>query len=312
VGFGAERFLARSFVLDTVLEKSYQVRQNGSYQYINPLLECEVAEGSINARKENFQGEMEVFLEKQKVSHDLTESAIYFRDLNNGPSFSINANVDFFPASLLKVPVAMAYYRWSEEKYDLLATELLYEQPQAFDYTPTIIPREELVPGQTYTVDELIRRMIVYSDNQALFMLTSRLPIEKITNLFAILGVGEDVLINPEAKLTAREYSSFFRILFNSSYLSPENSEKALALLTTTEYNDALPAGVPSGIKVAHKFGEAGTMDAERQLHDCGIVYFEKNPYLACIMTRGQDPEKLKQSIKEISQFIYQKVDEQN
>lgn len=113
------------------------------------------------------------------------------------------------------------------------------------------------------------------------------------------------------AKITVKEYASFFRILFNSSYLSRENSEKALRLLDATDYNDALPAGVPPGIQVAHKFGEAGTVEVERQLHDCGIVYFPDHPYLACIMTRGKELDGLKQSIVDISKFIYGKVDEQ-
>lgn len=95
-----------------------------------------------------------------------------------------------------------------------------------------------------------------------------------------------------QAKLTVKEYASFFRILFNSSYLSADNSERALNLLAHTEYHDALPS--PQGVVVAHKFGEAGTENIERQLHDCGIVYLPDHPYLACIMTRGRDAEKLK------------------
>ncbi len=66
-----------------------------------------------------------------------------------------------------------------------------------------------------------------------------------------------------------------------------------------------------AGIPVSHKFGEAGTGNVERQLHDCGIVYFPDHPYLACIMTRGKDTDELKKSIVDISRFIYEKIDEQ-
>ena len=81
--------------------------------------------------------------------------------------------------------------------------------------------------------------------------------------------------------------------------------------MAATDYHDALPAGVPPNIAVAHKFGEAGTGDTDRQLHDCGIVYFPDHPYLACIMTRGDDTGELKDSIAAISKFIYEKIDEQ-
>lgn len=290
---------------------SRQIRQVGEYRYINPLLECEVAEGTIDARKQNFRDGLFKEIQDIKKQNQLSEVAVYFRDLNNGPAFGVDETGEFFPASLLKVPVMMAYYRWDEEEPGLLAKEVLYDGPRDFGVSISIKPREELVPGTTYSVEELIRRMIVFSDNQSLILLTERLPEGRIRDLFSLLGVGEDVLVDSQGRLTVKEYAGFFRILFNSSYLSRENSEKALLLLASTDYHDALPTGVPQGIQVAHKFGEAGTSMTERQLHDCGIVYFPEHPYLACIMTRGRELNELKQSIVDISKFIYEKVDEQ-
>lgn len=290
---------------------SKQVRQVGEYHYINPLLECEVAEGTIDARKQNFREELAREIESIKNKRQLTEAAVYFRDLNNGPSFGVDETGEFFPASLLKVPVMMAYYRWSEQEPRLLSTEILFDGPVDFGVSVAIKPREGLVSGTRYSIEELVKRMIIFSDNQALALLTARLPEERIHDLLSLLGVGDDVLVDAEGKLTVKEYAGFFRILFNSSYLSRENSEKALTLFTSTDYNDALPAGVPKDMAVAHKFGEAGTGSTERQLHDCGIVYFPSHPYLACIMTRGKELDDLKQSIIDISKFIYGKVDEQ-
>lgn len=290
---------------------SQQIRQGGGYEYINPLLECEVAEGLLDARKENFHDDLEEYVVHLKQNKNLSDVALYFRDLNNGPTFGVNEREEFFPASLLKVPVMMAYYHLSEQNPALLQREVLYTAEREFNITPTIVPQERIEIGETYTVEELIRRMIVFSDNQALVLLTERLPLNVLQDLFAMLGVGEDVLMNKDSKLTVKEYAGFFRILFNSSYLSRENSEKALALLSRTEYSEALPAGVPREVTVAHKFGEAGTGDVERQLHDCGVVYFPNHPYLVCIMTRGHDTETLKTAMKDISRFIYQKIDEQ-
>ena len=299
------------FSKEDTIEHSKQVRQVGEYRYTNPLLECEVAEGTIDAKKQNSQDDLAEQLDRIKSERRLTEVAVYFRDLNNGPAFGIDETGEFFPASLLKVPVMMAYLRWSEQEPGLLERGVVYEQARDFGVTLTIQPREELEPGLKYSVDELIRRMIVYSDNQSLALLTDRLPRERIHELFDLLGIGEDVLVDAQGKLTVKEYAGFFRILFNSSYLSRENSEKALLLLSSTDFNDALPAGIPAGTPVAHKFGEAGTGESERQLHDCGIVYFPDHPYLACIMTRGKDLDGMKQAIRDVSGFIYQKIDEQ-
>ncbi|TXG77944.1 serine hydrolase [Candidatus Dojkabacteria bacterium] len=292
-------------------ETSKQIRQMGAYRYINPLLECDIAGGTIDARKENFSSELSAFTEQVKRERGLTEAAIYFRDLNNGPTFGVDVDGEFFPASLLKVPVMMAYYRWPESVPGLLGTQIDYEERTDFGMVQYIKSRIELEPGQSYSIDQLIERMIKYSDNQATYLLIKYLPQEKMIDLFRMVGVGEDVIMDGQAKLTVKEYASFFRILFNSSYLSADNSERALDLLAHTEYHDALPGRLPQGVVVAHKFGEAGTENIERQLHDCGIVYLPDHPYLACIMTRGRDAEKLKLGIQDISRFIYDRVDEQ-
>jgi beta-lactamase class A len=72
-----------------------------------------------------------------------------------------------------------------------------------------------------------------------------------------------------------------------------------------------LVAGVPAGIPVAHKFGETGQVGGERQLHDCGIVYYPNSPYILCIMTRGNNFEELPNIIKQISSEVYKHVDGQ-
>jgi beta-lactamase class A len=312
VGGLSGAFLFSQFYTDPDISNSRQIRQMGGYEFVNPLLECEVADGAIDVRKENFQRDLEEFSEQLTRERGLTDVGIYFRDLNNGPAFGVHQDDGFFPASLLKVPVMMVYYRLSEVHTGLFKEKILYETPGDFGITPTIIPRESLLPGMEYEVGELIRRMIVYSDNQSLLLLLSYMPTSSIESLFQMLGVSDNVLKNPGGQLSVKEYAGFFRILFNSSFLSHENSEKALKLLSETDYNDAIPAGIPNGVKVSHKFGEAGTGNTDRQLHDCGIVYFPDHPYLLCVMTRGRKMEDLRKTIVDISSFVYAKIDEQH
>jgi hypothetical protein len=65
-----------------------------------------------------------------------------------------------------------------------------------------------------------------------------------------------------------------------------------------------------ANIPVAHKFGErTGFAGGVKQLHDCGIVYYPKNPYLLCIMTRGTDFTKLESTIAAVSKMVYQEFD---
>ena len=114
--------------------------------------------------------------------------------------------------------------------------------------------------------------------------------------------------------LSAENYASFFRVLFNASYLSRSLSEKALSLLAQSDFKDGLVAGVPPGIKVAHKFGFriTGINGEIKQLHDCGIIYYPRHPYLLCIMTSGKSYEYLDDAIKELSRVVYQEIGRQN
>ncbi len=102
---------------------------------------------------------------------------------------------------------------------------------------------------------------------------------------------------------------SFFRILYNATYLDRIASEQILEILTKTTFSEGIVAGVPESTRVAHKFGSRELVDqsGSRQLHDCGIVY-AKNPYILCVMTQGRDFTALANFIKDVSAVTYNAV----
>ena len=150
-----------------------------------------------------------------------------------------------------------------------------------------------------------------YADHQALVLLHQRLPKSYQVELYTLLGVDPKLITDPTARLTIRQYSIFFRILFNASFLSRTNSEYALKLLSESSFEQGVRKGVPLDVAVSHKFGERKTSGDLQQFHDCGIVYYPQHPYLLCVMTRGQDVTKLIDSIYKTSEFVYEKIDSQ-
>jgi hypothetical protein len=44
------------------------------------------------------------------------------------------------------------------------------------------------------------------------------------------------------------------------------------------------------------------------ELHDCGIVYLNNNPYIITVMTRGTDMEKLAEAVATISKMTYENL----
>jgi len=286
-----------------------EIREMGQYQFVNPLLECDNAQGFIDPSSENFQAALQEKVQAEIDAGDAIVVAVYFRDLNSGKSFGINKDEKFIPASLLKVPVFMTYYHEAEKDPALLRKTLRFNERYGSVEAGTqhIVPEEEIQVGKEYTIEDLSRRIIVYSDNQAVTLLINHISGPSLRKLYRMLGVDEGVLNGPDGRLSVREYATFFRILFNASYISPAYSESALKLLSETKFTKGLVAGVPPDVVVAHKFGEGGNED-EHQIHDCGIVYYPDHPYLLCVMTKGKDITTLEQTIATISRFVYLKI----
>ncbi|MFA5025826.1 MAG: serine hydrolase [Candidatus Shapirobacteria bacterium] len=284
-----------------------ETRNQEDYKYINPLLECESTDFSKTAALEPLRKQLTSVVETQKKLGNISYASIYLRDLNGGPWLGINEKDNFSPASLVKVPLMMSYYKAAEKKPGLLNETITVES--TYDSSQSILPEITLAPKQTYTIDELINRMIVYSDNQAYELLQNHIDNKLIVKTYTDLGIDlSDAYDNPNGNiLSVKYYASFFRILFNASYLNKDMSEKALRLLSEVKYNDGLVKGINNPmISISHKFGERTyEADGEKQLHDCGIVYLPNKPHLICIMTKGFDFSKLRTTIVEITKTIY-------
>lgn len=274
------------------------------YEYISPLLECDSFESNELAW---FDKKIENKAEELMSNGSTTHISYYFRDLNNGIWFGINEKELFSPASLFKTPVMMSYLKQAEENPELLSRKIVFTEADKNYEKQNIKPATEMEVGESYTVEDIINRMIIYSDNSALRILL-REGDPFAFRVFYDIDVGiqsnENGLDN---FMSVYEYSRFFRILYNASYLDFENSNRALEILTNVDFKNGLVAGVPSNIPVAHKFGER-EFGEEKQLHDCGIVYYPKNPYLICVMTRGKDLARLPQVISELSKVTYEEV----
>lgn len=307
IGFGVGYYTHKVYDSAAHGSPGKQVRE-GAGRYTNPLLECEVATG-ISAPKVRFERELHDYVKNVTDRTGVTDIAVYYRDLNNGPTSGVRERDEFFPASLLKVPVYLAFLKHAETDPSILDMEIPFtEDMRTRDVTQNIPPEETLIAGTTYTVHELLLRMIKYSDNDALNVLYPLLPEAEYVSLFRRLGLNDFSPQNQNYTLSVQEYSTFFRVLFNASYLSQESSEEALATLADTHFTTGLRAGVPDSVPVAHKFGERALEGGVIQLHDCGIVYAKSSPYLLCIMTRGTNQESVMQTLRDISAFTYGKV----
>lgn len=278
--------------------------RSGGFELINPLYECNSEEAIGAIEYKVLEDEVIRYINEQKNKSDIEEVSIYFRDLNNGPWFGVNEKAIFSPASLLKLPVAITYLKHSEKDSDILNKKIKFEKAKYDSFYQLLDPKEKIQIGKEYDVNELIQKILIFSDNEALGLLKSNIDKKEITKTYRELGIS---LNGDEDNLTTvKDYSSIYRVLFNSSYLNTNNSIKLLELLTHVDFKEGLRKPIPENIKIANKFGERGIKGSSNvQLHDCGIVYFPEHPYLICVMTKGTDIEKQKTIIQTLSEKVY-------
>ncbi len=307
IGLASGVLIGKNIAKDKNDTQSKEVRLGG-YKYVSPLLECELNSSVGEIEYKPSKNKIASYITEEIQKKTITQASVYYRDLNNGPWFGIDEKENFSPASLLKLPVLIAYFKQAEKDQTLLQKKLTYKKVSAA-IEQSFMTQNPLEETQEYSIEELLEHMIIYSDNNALFLLEQNIDENKIDAVTKDLGIETATEITPEDYMSVKSYASLFRVLYNASYLNKEMSEKVLTILGKVAFTKGVVAGLPDNIVVAHKFGERELENSIKQLHDCGIIYYPKHPYLLCVMTRGTNYENQSLVISNVSRKIYEDID---
>ena len=274
------------------------------FNYINPLLytekECESPD------LDNVKGEMINYIESEKAKGILSSASVYVRVFSKANWTSINADEMYHPASLNKVPILITYLHMAENSNNLLEQKLFFKKHDS-SLPVQYFTSKSLRPDQNYTIRELLHAMIAYSDNDATLLLLQHVNLDYYNRTFTDLGLPKPSFEFDKFLISAKQYSLFFRILYNGTYLSDGASELGASLLSECNFKEGLLKKLPQGIKAAHKFGESGYNNTY-ELHESGIIYCGPNTYLITIMTKGKDWKTLSEIISNISNIAYNKI----
>ena len=287
---------------------------DSQYPLLSPLLLCNVNEQKSPNEDVALAKVIGNYVKKQTSAGVVDDMSVYVIDYQNGKWAGVNENDRYDPASMLKVPVMIAFYQAAERQPSALSEKIKFngdtQNSNEYFKSPNGIQ-----PGTFYTTDQMIDSMIINSDNTAALLLERDLALSTLSEVFTDLGlpVPQD---GPNVQyLSAKLYAYFFRILYNGTYLDRELSQKALSLLSQTTFTAGIRTGVPSDTTVAHKFGERSVYATDgslqgRELHDCGIVYKTGSPYLICIMSRSKATsfDAMAKNIADLSGLVYQNI----
>lgn len=282
------------------------------FELISQHLECD-KETDLNSDIIPFQDKLETIKDEAIKNKKALEISVYFRDLNNGPWFGTDIDKSFTPASLFKLPIAMSIYRANEHRSGILEQKITYDKPIEAQASQNIIAEKTAEIGKTYTVAELIEKMLIYSDNTSTVLLSNALQNQvDFDKIFIDLGIELDKNNPEEIKISSKSFAALYRMLYNASYLNKNDSETILKILTRSKEEKTLFAGVPDSVPIAAKFGErAYTNTNQKYLHNCGIIYYPKHPYLLCIMTKGTNQNDQASVIEKLSKAIYEELNYQ-
>ena len=307
--------LLLGFIIGIFIPKFNTPCDSSDLRYINYDFICK---DKLFIKKNSYQSlkiKLNAFIQEQKDNKNIVDVSIYFRDLQNGPTLGINEHDNFSPASLLKLPLLLAYEKLKNEEFPTLFDVSIIAKDIENIPIQEITPIKSIEYGKKYLISDLLSYMIKYSDNKSYYILLDYLHQispnkDVLKETFIELGIidPKDFL---DQTISVKSYGSIFIQLYNSSFFNENKiSDEVLSLLTDIDWKDGINSGLPANIKVAHKFGERSNyVNNIEQLHDCGIIYYPNNPYLLCIMTRGTDQTKLAKTISEISRMFYEEID---
>lgn len=279
----------------------YQVYKSHEYKLTKPFLLMDLfgEDRSFIDLKNSIQN----IINQEKGSGKLESASVYVKKFGGGRWFSVNPDVQYSPGSVMKIVTLLTYLREAEINPSIMDKKLNFVSHYSETPVQTIISRP-LQPGKSYTIKELLNSMIIDSDNDATVLLNNNANMDLYFNLLRDLNLNVPDKNQDDYPLTVIQCSMFFRLLYASTFLSPEMSEYALDLLTKSTFKDGIVKSLPPDIRVAHKFGERN-YDNNFQLHETGIVYFDDSPYEITIMTKGNEQAELSKVIDEVSNMVY-------
>jgi beta-lactamase class A len=233
------------------------------------------------------------------------EVSVAFRTVDGRESLFLRESDPFHAASTMKVPVMIEMYRQAGAKTIALdhAVPVVNQFKSIVDGSPfTLSPADDSetdlynAVGQTRTWRELCELMITSSSNLATNILIDRLGVARIRATVSALGAsGMDVRRGVEDSLafragqnnttTSKALLQLLEAVAQGKAVSPAASREMVEILSRQRFNDAIPAGVRPGTRVAHKTGSI-----TRIQHDAAIVFAER-PYVLVVLVRGIDDE---------------------
>nr|WP_228035699.1 serine hydrolase [Oculatella sp. LEGE 06141] len=245
------------------------------------------------------------------LNSDLPEltAGVFLMDLDTGNYLNVNGTTVFAAASMIKVPVLVAFL----QDVDAGKVRLDERLPmQAADVADGSGDMQYQDVGTEFTALETATKMITISDNTATNMLIRRLGgIEVLNQRFQQWGLTQTTLHNilPDLEgtnvTTPKELTDLLLMVTQGDLLSIRSRDRLLDIMRQTVTDTLLPAGLDESAVIAHKTGDIGSM-----VGDTGIVDVPngKRYVVTVMMKRPHNDDRAQDLIRNIARMTYQQI----
>lgn len=236
---------------------------------------------------------------------------VFLVDLDNGDYYSLNGGNSFSAASMIKVPVLIAFLQDIDSGRIKLDEMMTLQQSDVgegsgdMQYNPI---------GSQYTALEVATNMIVISDNTATNMLIRRMGGKDALNQrFQQWGLQQTAIRNPLPDLegtnttSPKELVTLLSMVSQGQILSMKSRDRAFAIMRQTVTDTLLPTSLGQGATIAHKTGDIGSL-----VGDTGVIDMPsgKRYVITALVKRPNNDSRAQELIRQIARQVYDYFDE--
>lgn len=235
------------------------------------------------------------------------DTGVYVKNLVTGETWSRGADVPVVAASVIKIPVMIEAFRQAQ------TGELSLEEIHVledWERLPSCGTLKAMHTGIEMTLLDLVKLMIIVSDNAATNIMIRRVGIENVNRTLRTLGCEKTtlnrLLFDREASkrgvknfITAGEMGMVLEKLWRGEVISKAASDAMMEILLDQRLNGKLPFFIDSmGIDIAHKTGEDDGIS-----HDVGVIY-TREPLVVCFVGEHVDVPRYERIMQDAARML--------
>ncbi|MCM3567383.1 serine hydrolase [Neobacillus mesonae] len=260
------------------------------FSLILPSFDLKTVAASDTGFSTKLSSELKNFIKKTGGTVTLQ-----YKDLTTGEVVQINGKTSGRAASTIKLPLAIYIMEQASKGKINLNKKLKYKSYHYYGGSG-IIQHKKV--GTYFTIRDLVKYAMIYSDNIAFIMLKEYIGPGNFIKYMKSLG-GQYAYPKGQNLTSANDLTIYAAKLYQFAGKSSYGKE-LVGYLEKTVYNTTIPRGI-KGVPVAHK---VGMIPEDRIYNDAAIVY-DKKPFVLAVMTRNISYAKSQKVIADLAAIVY-------